>query len=216
MMGVGILAATGRQSDTGPVTLGAIDFVNGVYAIDGSTYAASDIVDKPDRIGASGLEILEDDFDGVVEAIGPLLALLVSANWSLVLEYQELTSTFSTNPIWLGDAPAFENTLYIERRSPGAGLLMEASETTNILREVQVSGPFGPAVYKVGLTRTPSKLALCVDGGGVEAQILPQSLAATRCGFGGEPSQASGNGTFIRSLTVYAPLADAQLQALTA
>lgn len=194
-----------------------IDFVNGTYEIDGTSYAASDIVDKTERIGASGLEILDDDADGTVDTLGDLLALLVTANWTAVIEYDEATTTYLTVPLSLSGSTS-SDTAGVFRQAEGATptLSMKAYATSNTSREAVVPQTFGVGTHKIAMTLTSDLLAVSVDGSAAVMDAASQTLDLDQASLGGDPGGGSYNGTTIRSIMIYTPASASSLPSLSA
>lgn len=215
-MMLGTLATAGLKRSgglSGPIA--SIDFVAGSYTVNGITKTAADIIDKPARVGASGLQILDDDMDGVVATIGDLLTVLLSANWTLVIEYQELATTYITSLLNItDDGPGFSNTWAVDGKP--AISRVDYAENTGSFREIQYAASLGLGVHRVAVTRTSDKLAIAVDGATVQTYSASTTATFTSACFGGQVGGASYNGTYIRSLTVYDPQIDVALQSLSA
>ena len=195
------------------VTGASIDFINEVYTIDGVGYAASDIIDKPGRVGASGLEILDDDADGVVEAIGDLQAAILTAHWTIVIEYEVLdpSAGFSTVLSMKDD----ESSQTFEVYSSDSDL--EAYDNNgDDIREVAVTISSSAGIRRVAITRTTSELSIAGDGGAADTVTLPSVFIATSASFGGFVGGDSFEGCFIRTLDIMAPVDAAELPGLSA
>ncbi|ESY82449.1 hypothetical protein X740_04430 [Mesorhizobium sp. LNHC221B00] len=207
----------GGRSVFSPTVLADADYINEVYELAGSPVAAASIIDKPARIGVSGLEILNDDVDGVVAAIADYLALLLTLDWTVVIEWDELTTDGATYLLYLADVDD-NHTFRIERSTAFTGLRVDAHEASFNTRNVEINTSHGPGVHKIAVTRTNDFLSISCDGSAVVTQVVaPISMnPMATASFGGDPTDQSYNGTFIRKVTLYAPLADIWLPALSA
>jgi hypothetical protein len=196
-----------------------INFVDGSYVINGSSYAASDIVSDPSKIDASGLHAGDG---GAVSIIGDLLTALTAANWTIVIEWQELYDTGVTMLIDVSDGSTQE--FGITRDDVVGNILMEASEASDPsgYRETQDpasgSGPFGIGVHRVALTRTDTAFSMSADGRSVISDSsTPGTFSPTLAAFGGLADGSDWrNDCYIRRLEIYPPQADADLPSLSA
>lgn len=105
----------------------ALKFLTEAYTVHGSTVTAADVIDKPDRVGASGLEIPLEDVDGVVSAIGDSLTDLLTMNWTVVIEWEELTTDGATYLLYLADVDN-NHSIVIERSTAFTGLRVDTHE----------------------------------------------------------------------------------------
>lgn len=207
----------GGRSVFSPTVLAQANYVEGIYEIAGSSAAAADIIDKPARIGGSGLEILDNDVDGVVSPIGDYLALWLTLDWTVKIVWEELTTDGATYLLYLfemlgGDQHSF----LIERSTAFTGLRVDAHEGSNITRDVQINTSHGPGIHTIVVTRTDDRLSISCDGSAVvTVTATPTMNAMATASFGGDLDQ-SYNGCFIREQTLYAPLDDIFLPALSA
>ncbi|TGQ95428.1 hypothetical protein EN851_07880 [Mesorhizobium sp. M8A.F.Ca.ET.208.01.1.1] len=198
--------------------LADLDFLAETYAIHGASAVAADFIDKPGRVGASGLEILDNDVDGVVSAIGELLTDFLTMDWTIVIEWQELTTDGATYLLYMFEAPGGDNHwLVIERSTAFTGLRVDAHEGSNITRHVEINTSHGPGVHKIAVTRTNGFLSISCDGSAVDTVVAtPIMNPMATASFGGDPTDQSYNGTFIRKVKLMTPQADALLPALSA
>jgi hypothetical protein len=196
----------------------SLNFLTTTYTKNASSVTLSDIIDKPARVGASGLEILDNDVDGVVAAIGDLLTDFLLMDWTVVIEWEELTTDGVTYLLYLFEAPGGSNHwLVIERSTAFTLLRVDAHEGSNITRHVEINTPHGPGVHKIAVTRTNGFLSVSCDGSAVDTVVAsPLMNPMATASFGGDPTDQSYNGTFIRTVTLTAPVADAALPALSA
>ncbi|MES0071945.1 hypothetical protein [Mesorhizobium sp. M0058] len=197
-----------------PVGIGtwSLDFLNEVYTKDAGTVAIADIVDKPARVGASGLEILDNDVAGGVLAIGDLLIDLITVDWTIVIEWEELSGVDYTELIYIWESG---NHHHFAIDNTGSGTI-DAYDTGSTIREIFDTGAYLTGVHKVALTRTDSLLSVSTDGNAVVTDASAQSLDPQEiASFGGPNDGSSYKGFFIRSITLMAPVAYAALPGLS-
>jgi hypothetical protein len=206
----------GGRSVFSPTVLADADYINGIYELAGSSVAAAAIIDKPGRIGGSGLEILDNDVDGIVSPIGAYLSLWLTLNWTVRIEWQELTTDGATYLVWMTE-PVDGHSFLIERSTAFTGLRVDAHEGSFNTRNVEIDTSHGPGVHVIVVTRTNDLLSISCDGSDVVTQVVaPISMNAMEtASFGGDPTDQSYNGTFIRKVTLYAPLDDIWLPSLS-
>ncbi|MFB9979456.1 hypothetical protein ACFSQQ_14710 [Mesorhizobium kowhaii] len=203
-----------------PVGIGdwSLDFLNEVYTKDASTVAIADIIDKPARVGASGLEILDDDVDGVVSSLGDLLTDYQLMDWTVVIEWEELTTDGATYLLYLADVDD-DHSLLVSKNTYLTDLrTVHVHEGSFNIRDVGINTSHGPGVHKIAVTRTNAFISMSCDGSSVVTQVVaPISMnPMATASFGGDPIDQSYNGTFIRTLQLMAPQADAALPGLSA
>ncbi|RUU10765.1 hypothetical protein EOD10_20355 [Mesorhizobium sp. M7A.T.Ca.TU.009.01.3.2] len=205
----------GGRSVFSPTVLADADYIGGIYEIAGLPVAAADIIDKPARIGASGLEILDNDIDGVVSPIDDYLSLWLTLNWTVRIEWQELTTDGATYLLWMQE-PEDGHSFLIERSTAFTGLRVDAHEASNITRDVPINTSHGPGIHTIVVTRTDDRLSISCDGSAVVTVLAtPTMNPLTTVSFGGDLEE-SFNGCFIRKVTLYAPLDDIWLPSLSA
>jgi hypothetical protein len=194
----------------------SLDFLSETYIDNGSSVAIADIIDKPARVGASGLEILDNDVDGVVSAIGDLFTDFATMDWTVIIEWDEQTTDGATYMLYLADS-LDNHSLVIERSTAFAGLRVDVHESSFNSRSVEIDTSHGPGVHKIAVTRTDDRISMSCDGAAVVSDIaapLSMNPMAT-ASFGGDPNDQSYNGTFIRRVTLTAPVDDADLPTLS-
>ncbi|MER9356175.1 hypothetical protein NKI61_23230 [Mesorhizobium sp. M0514] len=198
--------------------LDALDFLAETYTVHGSTAAAVDVIDKPERVGASGLEIPLEEADGVVSAIGDCLADLLTMYWTVVIEWEELTTDGATYLLYLADVDD-NHTIVIERSTAFTGLRVDTHEASNNTRNVEINTSHGPGVHKIAVTRTDAFISMSCDGSDVVTQVVaPISMnPMATASFGGDPTEGYGsnNNTFIRKFYLLPPRDDAYLPGLS-
>ncbi|MER9449328.1 hypothetical protein [Mesorhizobium sp. M0254] len=196
--------------------LDALDFMAETYTVRGSTAAAVDVIDKPERVGASGLEIPLEDADGAVSAIGDFLTDLLTMDWTVVIEWEELTTDGATYLLYLAGDDA---SLVIERSTAFTGLRVDTREESFNTRNVEINTSHGPGVHKIAVTRTDDFISMSCDGSDVVTQVVaPISMGPIEtASFGGDPTEGYGsnNNTFIRKFYLLPPQDDANLPGLS-
>lgn len=195
----------------------SLDFLGETYTRNASPVILADIIDKPARVVASGLQILDNDVDGVVAAIGDLFTDFATMDWTVVIEWDELTTDGATYLLYLADA-SDNHSLVIERSTAFANLRVDVHESSFNSRSVEINTSHGPGVHKIAVTRTNDRISMSCDGAAVVSDVaapLSMNPMAT-ASFGGDPNDQSYNGTYIRSVTLTAPVDDADLPGLTA
>ncbi|TPN45315.1 hypothetical protein FJ976_24075 [Mesorhizobium sp. B1-1-9] len=192
----------------------ALNFLTEVYSRLGVSLTAADVIDKPDRVGARGLAIPFDDVDGIVSAIGDFLADLLTMNWTVIIEWEELTTDSATYLLYLAGVDD-DPSLVIERSTAFTGLRVDAKESSFNIRYVEINTSHGPGVHKIAFTRTDDFISMSCDGSDVVTQVVapigmgPMATAT----FGGDDQ--SYNDTFIRKVFLLAPADDADLAGLS-
>ncbi|TGQ69508.1 hypothetical protein EN829_015090 [Mesorhizobium sp. M00.F.Ca.ET.186.01.1.1] len=197
--------------------LADLDFLAETYAVHGATAVAADVIDKPARVGGSGLEILDNDVDGVVSAIGNFDSDWLTANWTSFIEWQEVADTASTYVLWMAETVDFHS-VSIVRGSAFESNPVHAGDSSTITRHIDITGPFTAGIHRIAMTRTNGKVSVSVDGGAVQTNTTPNTTlnAMMTASFGGDPTDQSYNGCFIRKVKLMTPQADALLPALSA
>jgi hypothetical protein len=213
-LGIGI-AATGLSGEPPAGPAWSLDFMSEVYTNNGTPVAIATIIDKPARVGASGLEILDHDPDGAVQALGDLFDDLALLNWTIVIEWQELTTSGRTHLLGM-----FEDTnndeLLIERTNVED---VQAYGWGSAFRGVLNSGTgdqYGTGFHKTAVTYTDTKISISTDGSAVETDTTANTMNPMQVAyFGGRGEAASVNPTFLLTVTLTEPVTDAELPGLS-
>lgn len=226
----GIVAAQAGGGASSGVPDGALvhlDFINGIY-FDGAMATAADVIGEPQYITGSGLAISYDNEssagEAVVHVIGDALAALLTLNWTIVVEYEEFYSGGISFLLGMLNADWASYTKYVqlERWDAGDGLELVISDfdfnNGNLERTRGANDPFGPGIHRIAATRTNSKLAISVDGGGalVYNAAANAGVTAINATIGSRENEFLYNDFNFRRLTVYAPQDDAALPGLSA
>lgn len=192
-----------------------INFVSGVYKIDGAIVALADIIDQPSLVSGSGLLVQTATAGGQVKILGPLLAKLVSGLWTVMVEWHLAESTGR-----FPDVLVLENFIdgtskdYIEfYLYSGTNFSFDDQTFDSALashfREAFVVGEIIPAGRnRMAATRSLSAMALSVNGSAVNTVTIPaQATVFDHATFGGFDNNAYLDG-HIRSLKLYAGALD--------
>lgn len=184
----------------------SFNFLDEVYTKNASPVVLADQIDKPERVGASGLEILDNDVDGVVSAIGDFLTDWLALDWKARFVYEEVADVATTYLLWMAEPVDFHS-VAIRRLSAFASNVMRAEDAGLISRTVTNSGPFTAGVHTVEVTRTNGLISIRTDGGTTDTDLTPNATlnALMTASFGGDPTDQSYNGCFIRSIELSPP-----------
>lgn len=216
---LGIVAA-GEASEGSVVmpALGDLNFVAGTYDYSGTSYTAAQVIDQTGWIGASGLAIPGGAGAGAEIILSPLTTRLATCQWTMVLGVELLV----TNP---------RSLLFTESNS-GDGFYIQIdfdSEWDCICTDGSATqSPYdlingiSTGIHKMAVTRTDSNVALAVDGNAIVGTATDTTVATLPViGFPMVNFFLGGWGNYteeavrIRSLTLYDPVADASLPALS-
>ena len=205
-----------------PDALATADFVLGAYWMSGSQVTAASMIDKPDLISASGLQIQDLTTGGVVFIIGALRDLLFTANYTIVFEWSDTDTAGNRTPISIDESSTAGGTdhLYVFCDATMVGFYDQPDPGANRQAEKTGLGSM-PATRRIAATRTNAKISLSVDGTAVitdtVATSTPSLDVATLGGAHTDayPGQFATMNGHIRRLIVYAEQADASLPALS-
>lgn len=192
-----------------------VDFVNGVYSINGATVTAADVIDNPSRVGVDGLFINSNEEDGTVGIIGGLLTRLLELNWTLVLEVEMLDADFAARLLGMRNGDDF---FQINRRDSGDSLAMLVQDVAFSFRENLDTTGYGIGIHKIAVTMTPTLLATSVDGNGAVSDTNPMAVTSlVDAAFGDYFGETfATNDFYVRSLNIIDPVEAAGLPALSA
>lgn len=200
-----------------------LDFVNGSYSYQGAPLSAAAVIDNTGRITASGLQILDNQSDGTADIIGSVRDFLLLAEWTLVVEFNLLTTSGKTQLINL-------------RSEDNANYMLVEYQQTDFLYIYELGGgsaggfrelnptdeTFGTGVHKIAWTRSADAFEYSLDGRAVRQSSEFSSDATAdltpldRVTLGGEANFSSFNECYIRKITVYPPQARNTLALLSA
>jgi len=209
----GAWAAQGGSSPP-PIDGTVINFLTESYTVNGITVTAGDVVANPELITVDGLVITED----VVDIIGDLLTLLLTANYTLVLAWDHLTYTGNIVPLAIINSGTSDDGLIIKRQSSGEFMNVSDFSGAHFRGAVDSSAAVGDNGHKIAVTRTDAKLKFSVDGRSVVTYSGDPdtfAIAPTAASFGGLPGGFTFAEVRIQSLTVLDPQDDSLLPSLS-
>lgn len=196
-----------------------LDFVNGQYW-DGGLAFAADVINHPALVTpGTGLELRFADEtnpgDAVTDIIGNALTALLTADWTVVIEWEQIASDQDPMLLELDNSPADGNTIIVGR--DGGFPLVEDAMPGPGGRDASPGTDTPVGIHRIAVTRTDARLATSIDGDTVtfDSSALSGITLATAA-LGGQSGGFLFGETNIRSLTLYAPQADAALPALSA
>lgn len=204
-----------------PTELAFADFVNGVYRFGGGSITVDDVINDPTAdsvVPGTGLVIPHQIPNGEVYLVDDFLSLLITLDWTIVIEFELTESSVATawimfvgNPEdWTTDVGVYWYHLddqYVNAYQTGDTSTDVSSQT----------GITAPGIYKIAFTRTNSRIAVSVNGGAVDANETDVTMPdpATHAMFGGwTPSPVSGAFN-LRKVTIHAPQIDDDLPELS-
>ncbi len=204
-----------RVSGSGGISNGwSLDFINEVYTKNGSPVTLADIIDKPERVGVNGLEILGNDPDGSVLMTGELLADVITAGWTTIIGFEKVAPAGLSELLFVGDVD-LSDTIYIDVYTA-----LYAADTGFVSRSINNSdAEYRSGVHKVAFTRTNALVGLSIDGSDAIADTTPNTTLNPMvvAGFGGLPSPGgSYDACYIRTFELIPPVGAGALPALSA
>lgn len=199
--------------DVPPGALVHANFVSGIYWDGTAMVAASEVIDIPGQVTASGLEIE----DAEANLLGDFLAAALTLDWTVVVTYEH-TFDSGDSVLFVVSNVAGDELIELHRDSPGTGRRMLCEESgASELREVIDSGPFTVGIHRVALTRTAGKLVMSVDGNAIVSDTSAMDFATqAAAALGGYPGFGSSQWLTIRSFTIYPAADDGDLPGLSA
>lgn len=183
--------------------LASIDFVNGVYTIDGASVAVGDIIDNPGAIDPSGL--LVPEFGTPIEMLGDLLALMLTANWTIVFEFEIFSLTGQIWMLSLCEFPVDGTRDMIQFWKMGPGNILQVFDDTGpgATREVNLAAAT-IGIHKVAIAREDNRLSASLDGGAVVTDTNNEPITSlTNATFGGFTGIGNDRDFYVRSMAVY-------------
>lgn len=193
------------------------DFRAGTYFVNGVAKSASDVIDQPSWIDGTGLVIAA--FASSVAILGDALTFLLTADWTMVIEWDHFTSGNTIQPFVMADG-SNDNAVQLKRNNGLGGHLMNVQDFAGInFRQATdvLSGAVGNGVHKTALTRTDPKLIFSTDGNATASDTsISFGLAPIAASFGGYPGSTIGDALTIRRFTANAPVSDGTLPTLSA
>lgn len=209
----------GRHGGGGalPGDVASARFLTGVYSVGASSVTAGDVVDQPGLITANGLEVPSGDTP--IAMLGDFLATLTSGNWTVRIEYEQISGRSVLFVVADTDDLSGETYIGLERGS-GSPAYPNAYDNNPVDGRsiVDFASPLNAGIHCIALTRTDAKIAMSVNGGAVVSDISTSfSVSGLAFGaFGGFPGDFTANACNIRSIDVYTAQDDSQLPVLSA
>lgn len=205
-----------------PDALAVCDFVLGEYWMGEGEVTAASMVDRPDLISASGLQIQNLDPGGVVFIIGALRDLLFTANYTLVFEWSDTNVAGNRTPISIDDSSTAGglDSLYVFCDATMVGFYDQPEPGDNRLAEKTGLASM-PATRRIAATRINAKISASVNGAAVISDTVPSSTPSLDVATLGGTYSDAYFGSFatmnghIRRLIIYAEQADAALPVLS-
>ncbi len=226
----GVIATQLGVNSLGPAdAILFMDFVNGVYAIDGSAVAVGTMLDAVSKINPGvGLEILlsteTTQGSGVANLIGDALATVLAAyatGCTSVIDFEVpadtpglITLLSMVRDDWQ-DTLDFGDGVSINRREEFFGNECQIADTA---RTANDGVAHATGHHKLAATRTPSRVAISGDGDQPVADETDEgaSINANAATFGGFTLAYLDNEVTIRSFALFAAQADVALPGLSA
>ena len=194
----------------------SLDLLNEVYTRNGSPVALADIIDKPERVGASGLEILDHNAAGSIFCIGDLftdLAAMVALGGTTFIEWESLSAGDRDVPLYMeedtnGDSFDIERITSGFMRAYGWGSDFRGVDNTDV--------EYGVGIHKVAVNYTPAFIAMSIDGADTLIDTTPNVMLPMARAILGGFAATSKNGLYYRRITLGATVANSLLPTLTA
>ena len=214
----GVVSASSGDSGSSPYpgALAVMDFITGDYWIGDASATAASMIDRADLITGSGLYIDWNEVSGAANAIGAFETLLLTSNWTLVLEVTETTSG-SMYPFYMRDIAGGSDATYINTGDTNIAAYDQPAPGAD--RSVNIGSVAArPAVRRIAMTRTNDKQVMSVNGSAINSDATATSTPShDSVTLGGDPSD--GGAAFmlgyIRRIILYSPQADSALPGLS-
>ncbi|TPN44858.1 hypothetical protein [Mesorhizobium sp. B1-1-7] len=194
-------------------TLARINFLTGSYVVNDVTVTAADVIDRPELVTANGLEIVDEA--SPVAIIGDMLDILLTADWTIVIEWDHFDDNGNIYPLVLS-GPGSDNSIVLRRYAFSFAMDLQDYSGSNF-REATDGEVVGDGIHRVALTRTDAKLAFSIDGRAVVSDTsISFGISPTSAAIGDASGILGDIAITIRSLTVLAPQDDSLLPSLSA
>lgn len=217
-MNLGVIDQSAGADATGlyPDALAVADFVHGIYMVGGVDVSLASMIDSPGLVSASGLYIQWDTNPGSVLPLGDFLAALLTANYTMVIEFEligliggseqiyALTLADSGTPQLRVSDDKFSTLIYDDVAGRTAGF-------------VDVIADPSPRTVKIAFTTTTAGLSVSVDGEAVDTDNTAGSpMTPTQAVIGSDTFDGWANMIgYIHAIFLYPPKADGELPALS-
>ena len=214
----GVVSASSGDSGSNPYpgALAVMDFITGDYWIGDSSAAAASMIDRSDLITGSGLYIDWNAVSGAANAIGTFKTLLLTSNWTLVIEVTEDVAG-SMYPYYMRDVAGGTDATYINTGDTNVAAYDQPDPGAD--RSVNIGSVVArPAVRRIAMTRTNTKQVISVNGSAINSDTTATSTPShDSVTLGGDP--LDGGAAFmlghIRRIILYSAQSDASLPGLS-
>lgn len=192
------------------------DFLLGIYEVNGVAVTAASLVSDPALIGVSGMAITYDEVRSQLQALGGLLAALITGEWTLVIEVKEDAGEAGGLYLLFVESVATpQDFIWIQSGSSNV-TVYDQDSTGSADRTASASAPARTSVRRAAITRTSAMLSISVNGGAVSSDTLPLTpLVLDTATIGADGGSFSFFNGFVRRIIVYNPVADAALPGLS-
>lgn len=235
-MKLGIVASMGEDSGAGTTNNYhsadlVIDFINGVYRIGVTDYAAADVIDHPEYIDAvplvetpakSGLLLDTNNIDGASSLLAPFLTPMVGDGWwTILLEVDTYNADDWGCPFFMGGAPVTPppTITYCYLLMKPAPELTDIRDPLDRLIATSTTLAVG-GIHRVAITRDADHIAISVDGDTAQADSTSWPTDVwTEANFGSSGGAGSfpDNTLYVRQCLLWTtPKDDGDLAGLTA
>ena len=168
------------------------------------------------------------------DLIGTFRSALLTGEWTIVLEYEELSDSGDTYLLSIHtnlSGGEYQDIFQVQRYVAGSskhGLIFDKSDNNiGTQREINTSGTspvisnLGIGTHKIAITRTAAKLAASINGsvllsptGGYSGSQT--GFAADKVAVGGFSADFAFGECYLRKLLLYSEQADSELPTLSA
>lgn len=198
-------SAAGASTDTA-----TLDFVAGNYSFNETTLTAAEVIDDTGRIDGNGLSIISAN---PVNFLGDVATLLLSGNWTVVIEYTAASGAPSLR-LWLLTClhDFFSDVIQLYTVNRFATFFDLAVASTSRLMEDGVNqGSVG--VNKIAWTRSDAA-AMSINGNAVISDVTNVTGIVINQAQCADANGAAG-ASYIRSITILPVQANSALPALS-
>lgn len=213
----GIVASqfTGQSEGSGLTALLDFNFLTESYEVNGSPVAAEDFLTTPGNVGVSGLNIPLLGSPNVI--LGDAATILLSANWTVVIEFEALATSGNMDLFCLAETPTSGFRDLFRCGYPSSPFQWWAQDDDeNFTPRPCVVGTLSTGIHKMAVTRTNSKLIVAVDGEASLADTSSKTLdEIDTATFGGPAEASNGRAANIRTFVVYPEQTDEVLVELS-
>lgn len=227
-----IVTALRRNFTGDPTPIGTLDFVSGIYELNGATLTAADVVSHPEWITASGLPNTDfpDYIDGkTVEILGDFKSAMLGGNFSALIEYDQPDNSLDSYILTVHTTDNAD-ILQVQRdrvSSNNYGFIYDiANDDGGTQRDIDTASTspvisnLGTGIHKIAITRTAGKLRASINGSDALSPTngydgSQSGFSADRVVVGGFYDDFAFGEFYLRKLVLYSPLSDTVLPTLT-